>query len=136
MKQLSPNFWTNLYFTAEATRDQFDHVHVVTLKSHYLDLIYDLAIKEVGILDDAKLLTRVKEIVDSGEVLVCEHVNFSTPHTTVVINRESITDDTIMEAAELVRMALDLDTGGDRGVVNLGEMVSFASDELTLLYKH
>ncbi len=127
--------WPDLYFTAAASREHFDDVTVVTLKSYLAEKAYDVAIADVGVEDSEKLRTRVKKIVDSRYIHVTEHVKVSRDGIRVVIDCDVIDDDTVWEALNMLSKALEK-LEGATGKIHFGPATTFTTSEITWLNLH
>lgn len=128
--------WADVYFTAEAGREPFEDVEIVTLKSSYLDLALvaaaDILLKErsnsVPSTDD--VMNIAKLIMDDHKIFIQEHVNMSSEGITVCINAASLDDeDVVWRALDMLADALEhLD--GAHGTVYFGEQLRFSSNEI------
>lgn len=127
--------WPDVYFTAETNGEPFEDVEIVSLKSYYVDKIYEIAICDVGLENEAKLQKRVTELVNSGQFKVREHVKVRSTGIVVVVNKLVIDDDAIWPALELLSDALGR-LEGKCGRVEYGEQVAFLSTEISWLHKH
>lgn len=127
--------WPDVYFTAEANRERFEDVNIVTLKSHLTEQAYDQAIHEVGISNETKLRHRVNTILNSGQLRVTEHVEVRQDSIRVVVDCENIDDETVWVALDMVASALDK-LQGKLGTVNFSGFKSYTVSDITWLNVH
>lgn len=131
----TPISWDALYFAAESHNEPFQDVNVITLKSHFVDKVYEEAIREVGLLDEQLLTKKVAKVIASQEIKVQEHVEVSPRGIKVIINRNIIDDKATWDALDHVAVALErLD--GKTGIVPFSEYFSFTAADITWLHKH
>lgn len=132
--------WTGLVFAADCDKEPHQDVHIITAKSEYIKLAYDLAVDELNnnptlINNPAKIDPIAANHINNGDICVCEHVSISRSGITVCINVENITDDNMWKALDMVATALDqLDDG--YGEVTFGDKLTFSTTELPLFYRH
>jgi len=99
--KVSKTKWPDLVFMAAANDEEFEEVTITTLKSHYIDMVFDLAWKQITNPDD--LQSRAKKIMDSGNVSVREYIKVNENYQVeICIDREMITDDIVEEALDLL----------------------------------
>lgn len=127
--------WPELYFTAEASREAFEDVNVVTLKSFYFDQAQEIALQEVGLKNKSRLERRIKEIIESQTIKVQEHVSVTHGSKQVVINRESIDEAAVWSALDMLASALE-ELDGKSGAVPFSEPMSFKLSEFAWLHRH
>ena len=90
--------WPGIVFQAEAEREWFDEVTVVTLKSHYHDKVYDVAWANADMVKESVDDT-AKEIMKSGAITVREYIKIDDNyHVEVCVDRDKITDEVVEEA--------------------------------------
>lgn len=131
----TPISWDALYFTAESHQESFQDVNIITLKSYFVDKVYEAAIREVGLISEHALDRKAVMIIASQAIKVQEHVEISSTGIKVVINRNMIDDDATWAALDNVAIALErLD--GKSGIVPFSEYLSFAATDITWLHKH
>ncbi len=99
--------WPDLVFMAAGDDEEFQEVKITTLKSHYLDTVFDLAWKQINDSDDVHLeetlMHRANEIMDSGNISVREYVKVNGKYQVeICIDRETITDAIVEEALDLL----------------------------------
>lgn len=127
--------WSDVYFYAEANKEPFQDVNIVTLKSYFTDKAYDITITELGMEDNDTLRKRTCEIIDNGQVLVSEHVKVSSEGIRVVIDCAEVNDDVVWNALDMLATALET-LEGSCGKVIFGEPKSFKSTEISWLNLH
>ncbi|TFG96113.1 hypothetical protein E4H12_11820 [Candidatus Thorarchaeota archaeon] len=127
--------WSDVYFYAEANKEPFQDVNIVTLKSYFTDKAYDRAITELGMVDNDSLRRRACEIIDGGQVLVSEHVKVSSEGIRVVVDCAEVNDDVLWTALDLLAQALET-LEGSCGKVIFGEPTSFKTTEISWLNLH
>lgn len=127
--------WPDLYFTAEATREAFEDVVVVTLKSDFVDRVYDRAIKEVGLKSQTRLSKRAYEIIQQQEIKVQERVEITKAGMKVIVNCNEVNEAAVWRALDMLAQALDV-LEGKVGTVPFGESVSFETTEIVWLHTH
>lgn len=118
--------WPELVFNAEAEREWFEDVTIVTLKSEYVEYVYDLAWKQangVNDVDDA-----AQKIINSSEVYVNEYIQIGKDCVVkVCIDRDEITDVVVEEVLDmLIDIGIQPDTYHKFGVLK-----TFTFDEIT-----
>jgi hypothetical protein len=131
-KQIS---WPDVYFTAEANRERFDDVNVVTLKSYLAEKAYDIAIAELGVEHPDALLARVRVILDSGRIYVSEHVKVNRSGIRVVVDCELIDEDSIWKALDMVASALE-QLNGMSGKIHFGSTITYKTTDIGWLNLH
>ena len=83
--------WPSLVFLAEAEKEWFEEVTIVTLKSHYQTLVYDQAWEQTESLDG--LNSRAKSIMNSKTIQVQEYIKTNEDSSVeVCIDHDVITD--------------------------------------------
>ena len=93
--------WPELVFEAEAEREWFEDVTVITLQSEYLDRIYDEAWQQAEAIEG--LDERAKTIMNSGRVHVREYIQIGEDFKVkVCIDRVEITDEVVEEVLDLL----------------------------------
>jgi len=127
--------WPDLYFTAETSREAFEDVVVVTLKSDFVDRVHDVAISDDCISNPQKLNKRICQVLSSNQITVCERVEVTKRGIRAIVSRDIIDESAIMQALNMVSTALD-QLQGQCGVVNFGQAVSFHSAEIGWLHTH
>jgi hypothetical protein len=118
--------WPELVFTAEAGREWFEDITIVTLKSEYLERAYDKAWKQIDDIDS--LDKQVKVIMNSGELSVKEFIQIGEDYSVkVCIDRDEITDEVVDEVLDILA-----DIGiKPKSYHNFGVMKTFTTDEIT-----
>jgi hypothetical protein len=93
--------WPNLVFMAEGSGEWFENVTVVTLKSHFVDKVYEAAWNSIH---DAKQLDETAiQIMESRSIEVQQYVNIDEfSSVEVCLNHDEITDAVVEEALELL----------------------------------
>jgi hypothetical protein len=93
--------WPELVFTAEAGREWFEDVTIVTLKSEYLERAYDKAWEQIDDIDS--LDNQVKMIMNSGDIIVKEYIKIGEDYSVrVCIDRDEITDNVVDEVLDIL----------------------------------
>jgi hypothetical protein len=133
--QLHNTFWADVVLAAEAASETFEDVHVVTLRSYFLDVVYDQAILrflDTGkAWDEAEITAIATLIIETSPPKVSERVIFSDDGLiTVVIDVPKITNETVFPAMSLLSKAYDQQR--INGIVSLGPDRVFASAALGL----
>ena len=99
--KVSKTKWPDLVFMAAGNDEEFQEVKITTLKSHYLDTVFDLAWKQIKNIED--LQSRAEVIMDSGDISVREYVKVNGKYQVeICIDREIITDDAVEDALDLL----------------------------------
>ena len=127
--------WPDLYFTAEAEKEDFEDISIVSLKSLFSEKVHELAINDVGVEDEALVRARVHEIIKSGTVFVEEHVNVSGSGITVYVDVDAIDDNTMWEALTMISSALET-LDGKHGDVPIGKSITYSLSDIPWLYTH
>ena len=126
--------WPNLIFNSELNKLPFEEVNIVTLKSHYQQLVDTYVMDNMtNIVTDPDVLfedvrKQSKVIMDSG-VISCRQFIEKHPITgvTICVDVEEIVESTIMQALNLL-VTPDIDWSEDR--VEFGALKTFKSSEL------
>lgn len=127
--------WSDVYFTAEANREPFEDVNIITLKSYFTEKVYELATRQVGVEDTIKLMRRVRQIIKGGELKVYEHVNVSSTGIRIIIDAETVDDDTLWTALDKLASALDC-LEGKCGKVTFGTPTTYTLSDIPSLNLH
>lgn len=127
--------WSDLYFTAEASREKFEEVSVVTLKSDFIDKVYDFVAKSNVCVTSKEFERRVTNLINANQVSVYERVEVSKDGIYVVISRDTIDDQAVVDSLQMVSTALN-QLNGEYGVIRFGNPVTFLSTEISWLYRH
>lgn len=125
--------WSDLYFYADAAREPFEDVTVVTARSQYFDLVYQIAADSVyrhtGMLSTSAVEPVAMALIASRKVHVQEHVRVDSTGITVCLDVPDTTNDDMMwRALDLVQQALD-QLNGDEGTVYFGEDLWFSPEQ-------
>jgi len=98
-EKISKINWPELVFEAEAEREWFEDVTIVTLKSEYLERVYDKAWDQT----DEGLNEKAKRIMNSGEIFVNEFIQIGEDSAVrVCIDKDEITDDVVEEVLNIL----------------------------------
>lgn len=127
--------WSQVYFTAEANREPFEDVNIITLKSYFTEKVYDLATQQVGVEDTNKLMRRVRHIIKGGELKVYEHVEVSPTGIRIITDAETVDDDTLWTALDKLAAALDC-LEGKCGMVTFGQPTTYKLSDIPSLNLH
>jgi len=93
--------WPDLVFAAEANKEWFEEVTVVTLKSHYYAKAYEAAWSQINNPD--KLDETAQDIMASGSIKVQEYIKISNNlDVEICLDREKISDSVVEEALNIL----------------------------------
>lgn len=124
-QQSHRDFWADVILTAETMDEPFQEVRIVTLRSHFLECVYEQALSAYPRVTESELSYIAKEMLEARPITVAEHVTFSPDGSiTVVIDRDIIDETATFDAMEMILKAVR--AGGTH--VTLGLPVSFAKD--------
>lgn len=100
----------DLYLNPDVSPDQYEEVRIVTIKSEYARLMWEIAMERVGI-SSVNVIAEIERMLESNEIQLCEHVirdPDSSCILTAYINAENVNDeDTWLKAVSLVSKAID-----------------------------
>lgn len=122
--------WTQVYFTAEAEREPFEDVNVITAKAEYVNRAELAAVEllmEQKIECTAQNVSRLsRTLIATSKVFVQEFVRIDEDGTiTVCIDVPDLQDDLVMwRALDYVAKALD-QLDNKEGTVYFGEPIRF-----------
>jgi hypothetical protein len=124
--------WADILLAADAASEPFQDVHVVTLKSYFLDVVYEQAINEVistGFKFTEPVIRSIaRMIIEKYPPSVSERVIFSSDgHITVVVDVPQVDDDTVFKVMEMLSTATK---GNMTGTVELGFQRTYGIDVL------
>lgn len=126
------DFWANIVLSAEAFQEPFEQVNVVTLRSHFLDAVFEQAFDELmqdGVWSDDLFASKARSIIETNPPHVFEHVVFSPDGAiTVVIDIPEIGEDTVFDVMEMLANAMDQPRINNK--VRMGQDVVFTTDVL------
>jgi hypothetical protein len=123
--KISKNNWPDIVFAAEADREWFDEVTVVTLKSHYYDKVYDFAWNSIN--NPNQLEDTAKAVMDNGTIVVQEYIKINDEYgVEICLDRDKITDRVVEEALDLL-MTVEILPNIN---IKFGEKKSFLSHEV------
>lgn len=121
--------WSSAYFFASAHNEEFEDVHVVTAKNEYVTLANELALKSVSSIDDKEINHVTRSLIASQRLTVTESVTINDDGIKVVINAESVSDDVMWRALDMLAQAIDqLDE--KNGTIEFGEPLQFSLSEV------
>ncbi len=131
--------WPDLYFNSLANKERFIDTTILTLKTHYRDVVTDHALNEMlqktDIVDPdfyAKVEARANTLMNEGSFLVREFVKTDDNQAMVCLNVKNID-------AFAVEMALDRLTsiGSLKPNMHLefGSPMSFSANEVSEIFR-
>lgn len=127
--------WSGVYFTAEAAREPFEDVNVVTTRAEYVNLASIAAVEllhEQHIECTTQNVSRMaRTLIATSKVFVQEFVRVDeNGMITVCVDVPDLRNDDVMwRALDLVAKALD-QLDGHPGTVYYGEQKRFAVSEV------
>lgn len=129
--------WPELYMVAEASREPFMDMRIVTAKSEFVmvngDMAYTHRPSIEGIADYNKAVLNAMSI---NAIAVQERVTINEDgEITVVVNTDQVDDDATWAALDLVARAMD-ELDGESGTVQFGAPLTFTPSEIPWLVLH
>lgn len=126
--------WADVYFAAEAAREPFQDVTVITARSEYarLALLASADIIHNGNvpLTSGRVQSLALLLISQGRITIQESVSIEDEAITAVINVPTTEDDDAMwKALDLVAEALD-SLDGKSGKVYFGEQLKFSQADI------
>ena len=115
--QLSNDFWSNVIITAAGDNETFDDVKVVTLRSYWSDMVYDMAYHAGANHPTRQAALNI--INTEPAPWLYEHVVIAPDGITVVLDIDTIDDDAIFKSMWALSQAVD-QLDGCYGTVNVG----------------
>lgn len=134
-QQQPDNYWSQLYFAAEAQQEQFTDVHVVTTRADYAEKLFDQLANRTHINSHGNLNEQLLEIHNERIVETCERVDIHNRQIRVVVNVSEIDEQATYKALRYVADALDK-TGGEDGTVTFSPRFTYETHELFWLFTH
>lgn len=105
--------WAELYFTAEADKEEYKDVRIVTAKSAYLDVLQEEALDRHpkflsgnGPVTNADLRAFAEEFAKDFHHYVRESVTFEEDQILIIIDADVIDDDSTDRALEMLAAAV------------------------------
>ena len=121
--------WTEMYLTADAAKESFTDVRIVTAKSECVKIASDLVFATTNRITN-KL---IQSVVDNSAIAVHESVAINADgEISVIMNADKIDDAAVWRALDMVAEAMD-QLDGSAGVVNLSGPITFTSTEIPWL---
>lgn len=128
LDKLSSEQWDNLSILSIINGFPLQDVHVVTTRSHYLDLIYleatEMSLNAGHSLNAFAIVEAAKLVRNSGNIFVRESVEISSTNITVYVDTDQIDEDAVTHALQLLSEAFEHLTG-ESGTVNFGQPLEY-----------
>jgi hypothetical protein len=129
--------WPEVVIAAEASREPFEDVTIVTARSAFLDLALQAAahicVEEGHTLSQDKVMKVARTLIAAEKIVVQEHVRVSAEGITVCLNVEDVEGEEVpWTALDYVARALD-SLNGSHGVVVFSGDLKFTEDQATSL---
>lgn len=130
--------WADLVFLSEAEHEQFCNLTIITLKSHYDNVVYDLVFEQLDrlVFDTDPYFKAATDLahktMDEGQVQVRQFVEYNgKDDLTICLNVEQIDDKSIIEILSFVSdFVRTYDGILPIGVTEFGNTFSFTTKEL------
>lgn len=137
LHQHNPVRWAEVVIAAEAAKEPFEDVTIVTARSCFADLALqaaaDLVYKQGHALTDNKVKAIAQSLIASQKICVQEHVRINEDGIIVCLDVADTQDEYVMwRALDLLADALDK-LNGKTGVVVYGEDLRFTLGEVPWL---
>ena len=124
-----------LYFLACAGDEIFQDAYIITAKSKYVDMAFDIAGRNRDVVTDTNFMEAAARIINHQDYSVHESVEVKSDGISVCINSESINEEAETKALNMVVEALrQLD--GKHGVIYFGPPLHFSTTELPFFFQH
>lgn len=130
----SNDFWSDVIIAAASANETFDEVNIITLRSHFSEMIYD---KVFHMFSGAKKSATPQEILEaaidivanSGPYRACEQVVLTPTSTTVILDVDVIDETVIFQAMDAIWLATDT-LGGGYGKIDVNDGRIMTSQDL------
>ena len=128
--------WPEVYMMAESNNEPFADVRILTAKSEYIRAYSDYLDLGYTTNDQQNYNSVLSSAINSHSLDVYESVSIDGDGAiTVVINRESVTDETTWDALDMVAHAME-QLDGEEGTIRFGSPLSFKSTDIPWLTLH
>jgi hypothetical protein len=123
-------------FHAEATKEAFRDMRIVTAASKYVDIAYNMALDNLKFIDDIKDLDiTVTSVINAQTFSVREYVDIGRDGILVCINAPIIDENAMLSSLDMVAEALRQLNGG-KGTIYFGNELTFAIKDIPWLFKY
>ena len=129
--------WPEVYMMAEANREPFTDIRIVTAKSEFVSVNGDLSYTHHPTTNGISNYNNAVIASMAGDAIaVHEQVTISADgEITVVVNRDHVDDDATWVALDLLTRALD-ELDGESGTVRFGAPLIFSPSDILWLVLH
>lgn len=132
-RRLHESQWPEVVFAAEAAKEPFEDVTIVTARSVFLDVALQAAahicVEEGHALSEDKVMKVARTLIAAQKIVVQEHVRINPEGITVCLNVEDVDgEDVPWKALDYVARALD-SLNGAHGVVLFSDDLRFTEDQ-------
>ena len=122
--------WPQLIFDADALKEPFNDIHVITTKCKVVERVYDALFGVAGkeLLHSTMPLHLIPTI---DHTLMSIHESVTLSHSTiqVCVNTKEVTDDVIWQVMDMVSDAL-VQLDGKCGTVTYGDAIQYSGNEI------
>lgn len=128
--------WPEVYLMAEASSEPFADVRIITAKSEYIRMYSDYL--NLGYTLDPldNCASQLLATMDTHSLDIHESVTIGVDgRITVVVNTDTITDDTTWTALDMLADAME-QLNGKEGIIRFGHPLSFTSSDIPWLTLH
>lgn len=126
--------WSNILTYAVDTQEPTEKVRIITLKSYFVDCVYDLALQKFSVEAPEIVRAHAAVLITTSPPKVREFVNISHTGITVAVDRDVIDEQAINYAMTLVGQSMDILTY--YGIVKFGDDKSFTLEQIPWFHSH
>lgn len=129
--------WPDVYFAAEAAKDPFGDVDIITARIKLIELAYDAACHTIyseGLSLSLRLVTDIaRTMIETGKVFVQESVTINQDKITCCIDVDNVNDDDVVwKILDMVAVTLE-QLDGHSGTILFGNPLDITIEDIAEL---